>query len=182
VPDLQDKRRQLKQIMIGLGIVDVVALGIFFSPLVGSDASRKAQMSSEWKELQQKTKQVEPLRGMDKKIVTARQQIDHFYNERLPQRDSEIAAAIGRVAKDSGIKIDQMRYTQQEESPVENIGLREMDVDASLNGNYLQLVKFINALERDQVFFIVDSVQLGGEQAGVVRLQMKVATYLKSDT
>jgi hypothetical protein len=40
-------------------------------------------------------------------------------------------------------------------------------------------VRFINALERDQQFFLVDSVVLGGEQNGVVKLQLKLETYLK---
>jgi type IV pilus assembly protein PilO len=181
MPDLRDTRRKIKTVLIALGVINVAALGVLFSPLVGSEHSRHDQLESGWKELQQKTKQVGPLRGMDKKIVSARQQIERFYKDRLPERDSEILEAMGRVAKDTGVKIDQMRYTPQEAPAVEAVGLREMDVEASLNGNYLQLVKFINALERDQVFFIVDSVQLGGEQAGQVRLQIKVETYLKSE-
>jgi hypothetical protein len=30
------------------------------------------------------------------------------------------------------------------------------------------------------LFFIVDSVQLGGEQGGVVKLQLKLETYQKA--
>jgi hypothetical protein len=30
-------------------------------------------------------------------------------------------------------------------------------------------VRFINALERDPLFFIINSVELGGEQGGVVQ-------------
>jgi hypothetical protein len=30
------------------------------------------------------------------------------------------------------------------------------------------------------MFFLVDGVQLGGEQGGVVRLQMKMETYRKT--
>jgi len=41
-------------------------------------------------------------------------------------------------------------------------------------------VRFINPLERDPVFFIINSVELGGEQAGVVRLQLKLETYQKA--
>jgi type IV pilus assembly protein PilO len=44
----------------------------------------------------------------------------------------------------------------------------------------LQLVRFVNALERDQLFFLVDSVVLGGEQGGIVKLQLKLETYLKT--
>ena len=62
----------------------------------------------------------------------------------------------------------------------ETLGVRRVEIDADLAGDYLQLVRFINALERDQVFFLVDSVVLGGEQNGVVKLQLKLETYLKT--
>jgi len=59
------------------------------------------------------------------------------------------------------------------------LGVRRVEIEADLAGDYLQLVRFINALERDQQFFLVDSVVLGGEQNGVVKLQLKLETYLK---
>ncbi len=53
-------------------------------------------------------------------------------------------------------------------------------MEAQLSGNYLQLIRFINALERNQLFFIVDDLELGGEQNGIVRLQIKLETYLRT--
>ncbi len=47
------------------------------------------------------------------------------------------------------------------------------------SGSYLQEVKFINELERDKMFFLIDGVALG-EQQGNVRLQLKLETYLRS--
>ncbi len=41
-----------------------------------------------------------------------------------------------------------------------------MEIQADFSGDYLQLVRFINSLERDPLFFIIDSVELGGEQGG----------------
>jgi hypothetical protein len=55
-----------------------------------------------------------------------------------------------------------------------------MEIEADLAGDYLQLVRFINSLERNQMFFLVDSVGLGGEQNGAVKLQLKLETYLKT--
>jgi hypothetical protein len=133
-------------------------------------------MDGLWKELQQKTRQVEPLRGMDKKITLAQQQIDTFYKDRLPDRDSTIFDALGRVAQQNGVKIEGDKSTRKDPEPV---GLIPVEVDADLSGNYLQLVRFVNGLERDQLFFIVNSVELGGQQGGVVKLQIKLETYLK---
>ena len=59
------------------------------------------------------------------------------------------------------------------------LGLQTVEIEADLAGGYLQLVRFINALERDHMFFLVNNVHLGGEQSGVVRLQMKIETYMK---
>jgi type IV pilus assembly protein PilO len=47
-------------------------------------------------------------------------------------------------------------------------------------GNYTALAKFINALERDEMFFIINSVTLGGEQPGPVKLNVKLEAYLKA--
>jgi hypothetical protein len=42
-------------------------------------------------------------------------------------------------------------------------------------------VRFINAVERNPVFFLIESVQLGGEEGGKVKLQMHMETYLRSE-
>ena len=53
-------------------------------------------------------------------------------------------------------------------------------MDADVSGDYLQVARFINALERNKLFFIVDGVQLGSEQSGGVKLQIKVETYSRT--
>ena len=55
-----------------------------------------------------------------------------------------------------------------------------MLVEAELSGDYLQLVRFVNSVERDKMFFILNSVALGGEQNAPVKLEMKLETYLKT--
>jgi type IV pilus assembly protein PilO len=177
MPDLRDTRRKVKIALTALAVVDVIAMAVFFSPMVGSEGSRREQLDQAWKQLQQKTREVEPLRGLDKKIPLARKQIDQFYAQRLPAQDSAISADLGKAAAQSGVRIGSVKYTMKDPQPV---GVRRLEIDADLAGDYLQLVRFINALERDQLFFLVDSVGLGGEQGGVVKLQLKLETYLKT--
>ncbi len=59
-------------------------------------------------------------------------------------------------------------------------GLERMEIEADVSGDYVQLVRFINALERNRLFFIVNDLELGNEQNGVVKLQIKVETYLRT--
>jgi type IV pilus assembly protein PilO len=177
--DVRDTRQKLKIAIATLVMVDLVAAAVLLSPLVGSERSRREHLDQLWKELQLKTREVEPLRDIDKKISTARQQIDDFYQNRLPGQDSAISEELGKVAGQSGVKIGQIRYKWQEPQAV---GLRQVQIEADFTGGYLQLARFINSLERDRLFFIVDSVQLaGGEQGGQVRLQLALETYLKAN-
>jgi type IV pilus assembly protein PilO len=179
MPDLGNTRRKLKVTIASLLVVDLAAAALLLSPIIGSEKSRLGEMDRLWKELQAKTRQVEPLRGLDKKVVLAQKQIDEFYQQRLTSQDSTIYTELGKVAAQSGVKISEIKSKVDDPEP---IGLRPMEIEASLSGDYLQLVRFINALERDQLFFIINSVQLGGEQSGVVKLQMKLETFLKGST
>jgi type IV pilus assembly protein PilO len=175
--DLREARKKMKIAIAVLALVDVLAVVMLYSPLVGSERSRRDQLDQLWRQLQQKTHEAEPLRDFDKKIVLARQQIADFYKTRLPAQDSAISEELGKLAGQNGVRIGQIRYKWKETDPV---GLRPVEIQAEFAGDYLQLVRFINALERDPVFFIIDSVELGGEQGGVVRLQLKLETYQKA--
>jgi type IV pilus assembly protein PilO len=59
-------------------------------------------------------------------------------------------------------------------------GLQRVEIAAEVSGDYLQLVRFVNALERNKLFFIVDNLELENEQSGNVKLQIKLETYLRT--
>jgi hypothetical protein len=177
MPDLGNSRRKLKIAMGAMLVADVVAAAVLFSPLVGSAGSRKLQLSQLHIELQKKTREVEPLRGMDKKIVLAKDQIGGFYKDRFAAKDSDLTNELGKLASENGVRIQQARYKEED---AEGSGVIPVEIDGSFSGDYLQLVRFINTLERSKLFFTVDSVDLAGESAGPVKLQITMHSYLRS--
>jgi type IV pilus assembly protein PilO len=58
--------------------------------------------------------------------------------------------------------------------------LQRVEIDVDVSGDYQQLVRFINSLERSKTFFIVDDLELAGEQSGTVKLRIKLETYLRT--
>jgi Tfp pilus assembly protein PilO len=179
---MPDLRRTRKTIKIALGVllgVDVVAAAVLFSPLVGSTASRRAELNRLWSELRVKTSQVEPLNHLDKKVLAADKQIEEFYKQRFASQESVILTQFGKLAAENGVTINDAKY-KVEDSDIDS--LQPVAVDADLTGSYVQLARFINALERDDMLFLISSIQLGGEQNGPIRLQMKLETYLKVGT
>jgi Tfp pilus assembly protein PilO len=177
MPDLGNTRRKLKIAIGAMLAADVIAVAVLFSPLVGSADSRRLDLNLLRVELQKKTRQVEPLRGMDKKIVLAKDQIGGFYKDRFAAKDSDLTNELGKLAAQNGIHIQQAKYKQEE---AETSGVIPVAIEGSFSGDYLQLVRFINTLERSKVFFAVDSVDLAGENTGQVRLEILLHSYLRA--
>ncbi len=179
MPDLRQTRKNIKTSLAILLGVDVVALGLLFSPLVGSTESRRQELNQLWAELQTKTRQVEPLANLPDKVHTANKQIADFYKKRFPTQDSQIATEFGKLAAANGVTIEQARYPVNVKDEATG-RLDPVAMEAELSGNYVSLAKFINALERDDMFFLISSITLAGEQKGPIKLQMKLETYLKA--
>ncbi|MGA7218504.1 MAG: hypothetical protein WBX38_09325 [Candidatus Sulfotelmatobacter sp.] len=179
MPDLRRTRKNIKIALAVLVGVDIVAVVVLFSPLVGSTESRRQELNRLWVELQTKTIQVQPLKNLDKKVVIANQQIASFYKKRFPSEDSEIATEFGKLAAANGVTIEQARYKVNGD---EIDRLYPVNMEAALSGNYVALAKFINALERDDMFFLISGITLGGDQKGPIKLQMKLQTYLRAGT
>ena len=176
MPDLQKTRKQLKIAIAAMVVADVVAAGILLSPLVGSAASRQAQINQLFVEYRKKTHDVEPMRDMPIKISTAKSQISDFYKVRFAARDSDLTTELGKIAHDNGIHILQAKYKEEES---ETAGIIPVAIEGSFAGDYLQLVRFINSVERSEMFFTVDSVELAGEGKGPVHLQILLHSYLR---
>jgi len=179
MPDLRQTRKNIKTVLAILVGVDVVALVVLFSPLVGSTDSRRQELNQLWSELQVKTRQVEPLTNLPDKVHTANRQIADFYKKRFPSQDSQIATEFGKLAAANGVTILQARYPVNVKDE-ETGRLDPVAMEAELSGNYVSLAKFVNALERDDMFFLISSITLAGEQKGPIKLQMKLETYLRA--
>jgi Type II secretion system (T2SS), protein M subtype b len=177
MPDLGDSRRKLKIAIAAMVAADVIAIAVLFSPLVGSADSRRLQLNLLMMDLHKKTREVEPLRGMDKKIVLAKDEIGSFYKERFAATDSDLTNELGKLASQNGVRIQAVRYKQEDQ---EGAGIVPVQIEGNFSGDYLQLVRFINTLERSKLFFTVDGVDLAGEGVGAVRLQITMHSYLRS--
>src|SRR5260370_32566937 len=105
----------------------------------------------------------------EKKVGTADRQIGDFYKKRFTTKDSQIATQFGKLAAANGVTIAEAKY-KAKEAEVER--LEPVEMEAELSGNYVSLAKFINALERDDMFFLISDIALAGAQKGPIKLQM----------
>ena len=173
---IREVRKALVPVLIGLVVIVLACVAYLLSPAGRPRAARQQDLDALQAQLAAKRQDVLPTRGMDGKLKQASVDITEFYKDRFPTQYSTVSDELGKLAAQSGVQIAAVKYDDKD-APVE--GLRQLNMEVSLSGSYLQEVKFINALERDKLFFVVDGVTLG-EQQGNVRLQLKLETYLRS--
>jgi type IV pilus assembly protein PilO len=121
--------------------------------------------------------ETEPLTGLDTRLTKTSDQIKKFYANRIPANYSTIAAQIGNLEVASGVRLTSVRYAQRPPAS----GLSEIVIDAGITGEYPQIMKFINSVERDKIFFVISGMALTGQQAGAVNLRLQMSTWLRPE-
>ncbi|MHB1675721.1 MAG: hypothetical protein ACYCSP_15870 [Acidobacteriaceae bacterium] len=162
-------------LLLMLNLTLAVRLVFAWDRASAGNAARIEQRQAEYRAMKLKTT---PLRGLDKKIRQAKLDQQAFYEKRFPATDSEVLTELGALAVKNNVLLARGQYAHRKPQQ----GLVEMDMEASLSGDYAPIVRFINGLERDRLFFLIDGIALNGQQNGVVSLRMRLTTYLRADT
>ncbi len=177
--DVRVVRRYVWKLLALLAVIDLAAAALLLSPIRSSSAVRQQQLNQLWAELQDKTREAVPLRGIDKKVEQAQEEIQQFYVARFPDSFAAVSTQLGTLAKDNGVQLTTASYATEDTDLPE---LRRVWIKARISGDYTREVQFINALERSKNFFLVDSVglqEVTGKNVGV-NLQIGAETYLRT--
>jgi type IV pilus assembly protein PilO len=141
-----------------------------------SDSTAIRALESKNAQLETLKQETVPLRGLDKRVAATRARIQSFYDERIPANYSLLATRIAELETKSGVRLSHLSYTQG----TPGIDLTEISMEASISGEYPQMMHFINGLERDQIFFVIRAMSLNGQQTGQANLRLRVSTWLRA--
>jgi type IV pilus assembly protein PilO len=169
----------LRELRPKVRIATAVLATLCIVVLLYTDAGRQQQ------EFQVLHSQVQNSRGamvppqtVEDRVKEAREQIANFYEDRFPATDSSIFERMGKLANENHVHLNQASYRSKDSDMP---GIEQVTITAGLSGDYAQVMKFINALERDKMFFIVDGVTLADQTAGTVHLSLGVETYMRGE-
>ena len=177
--NLRQARRRI-YVVLGVLLAVYIAAGVvLLTPIAGSGAARQQEFDAVRRQLKKKMQLVIPPDQVQSRVDQARTQIDAFYKDRLGGGASALSAELGKLATASSVRLNSANYVELDSDLP---GLVHVRVDANISGDYVATVKFINAVERDKMFFIVDQVNLGEQQGGTVRLAVGLETYVKGAT
>lgn len=174
---VREARRLLLIIAIVLAVVACAATAWLVSP----SGRSSAYLHNEYQELradyEAQVREFGPARNMDKRLAQAREQQATFYADRVPSGYAEISQALIDTAEKNQVQVSAVKY---EPKSTDIPDLQRVNIAASFTGDYGNEMKFINAMERSKMFFVIDSVDLAGAEGGQVRLEIHFVTFLRS--
>jgi hypothetical protein len=187
VPQLTDRAKalvtELNLHFAGVAVLLVITLYLAAQLLlVWQGLGSRDQAALDQARLQMKAAEIaaKPLRGLDGKLAGSTADADEFYQKRLPFAYSQVLTELGALSKHEGVRLMHVQYAQAPVLSSGNYGLTELRLDANVTGDYRPSVQFINAAERDKLFFVINTINLTGQQGGAVNLRLRMTTYLRS--
>lgn len=154
-----------------VNLVLLVQLGLAWHTLL---RDRPEQLELKQADLRVAELQAKPLRNLPKRVADSTQGAAHFYDGRVSGVDSAILSELGALATKANVRMSRGQYAF---APVLR-DVTEVRMDESVSGEYADVMRFINSVERDKMFFVINGLTLTGQQGGLVNLRLKVTTYL----
>ena len=174
-------RQKFMLVLAVLGAVDLLLIVYLLLP--GSSPSGKlAQEQSLQEQVKTLTREVAPLQGIDIKLAQTRVDVKKFYEQKVPNQFSQISQHLEKLMKETGVTTQGIHYTQDRNDQKDKNDLpdvRRISIDTTVSGEYSKVAHFINAMEQDNLVFVITQISLTGQEGGVVSLQIKCETFLK---
>jgi Tfp pilus assembly protein PilO len=176
--NLQIIRKKFTTILGVLGAVDLLLLGYLLWPgsSIGALQERERNLQQQHDALET---EVKPLRGMDKQLEKTRGDVKTFYQQKVPSHFSEISQHLEKLTQENGVSTQSIHYSPDKTEKTDLPDVQRINIDTTVTGDYAKVAKFINAMEQDNLVFIITQIQVTGRDAGTVSLQIKFDAFLK---
>jgi Tfp pilus assembly protein PilO len=90
---------------------------------------------------------------------------------------SALMENLGKIAAETGVRTGNISYQR---SQPDKRGVEQIEIGASVTGEYASIVRFINGLEHSDTFYVLDGLQLGASSTGGLALNLRLRTYFRT--
>jgi len=131
-------------------------------------------------EVGERAAEVARLHRVRQQAPTAAPKLDAFARERFwsqAEGYSRTLAELSETAKSAGVRVSgtQYRESQFKERPE----MIQLQLGASIEGSYVNLLSFMEELERSPHFYLVQDLSVASQRGGEVKLEMTLVTYFR---
>jgi Tfp pilus assembly protein PilO len=103
-----------------------------------------------------------------------------FFQKQIAPSESGYSALIdnlGSLARAADVRTGNITYRQ---GNPDKRGVVEVEIGATVNGDYPNIVRFINGLEHSETFYVLDGLTLAAGSSGGLGLNLRLRTYFRT--
>jgi type IV pilus assembly protein PilO len=179
----KDPRVVVRAVLGVLLVANLAAAVMLIRPWGGSPQDLQRQLKDLGQQVRQRKATLERLRYIVSKVEQGRMQDNQFINTYMMDRRSTastIVAALSKAEQEAGIKSKGSSYSFDLIKGSDTLGM--MSISANYEGNYGNLLKFVNALDRSPRFVLIDNLQATPQQSGTaLNFSMKFYAFVREE-
>ena len=172
------------RLLVAVLILANLAAGYFvLRPIGGSPEELRNQVADLRVQLRQRQSTIARTRLFATKIEAGRSQGDEFMDDYfLPRRIaySSVLAELNQAAVTSHLKPKEAAFATE---PIEGSDtLTMMQISANFEGNYADLIRFINLIDKSESLMIIEGLNATPQQgSGTLNVTLKLDTFVRED-
>jgi Tfp pilus assembly protein PilO len=172
-------------ILISLSVLLVADAALAYFNLKMNTARETPQqvLAAETRQLKLLKADVERAAAIQKNIPEVLKKFDAFDADLPPSNKgySAVSQELDGYARDTHLLIGDLRFHQKE---LTERKLDEVEIEATVAGDYNGIVRFMNQLQRSKNVYIVDALQLESDTSGqgaanLLRISLHLRTYFR---
>lgn len=171
-------RKRLRMVLFSLLALDGVLLLLVFRPPGRSWVEQERRLQNIRGQHEARVNAVHSMRDLRGKLQTSAQTEMAFSRENfLPRRTafSGMLANLEALATQDSLRPSDASYRLEELGGAP--GWVSVGVNLTVEGNYTDLVRFINHLEKSELFWIIEGMNVSAGQSRGLRLGLQMRTY-----
>jgi len=181
-----DRTLVFKRRLILAGLILLLAgdLALAFYSWHSATSQRRsmAELNADSKKLQLLRADVDRADRIRHDLPATVAECDRFEASLLPASSggSAVTSELDELAKKSGLRIENLAFHHKE---LTGRNLTEVELDAFVSGDYANIVKFMNGLQRSRNSYAVDSLGLqteGQNSPNGLRVGLHIKTYFRT--
>jgi len=168
---------------LGVLLLADAALAYFNLKMNTARETPQQVLASETRQLKLLKADVERATAIQKNIPEVLKKFDAFEADLPPASKgySVISEELNGFARDTRLLVSDMRFHQKE---LKEHNLDQIEIEATVTGDYNGIVRFVNHLQRSKNIYIVDSLQLESDPsaqgpANLLRINLQLRTYFR---
>ena len=159
-----------------------LALSLLYRLAFAGEAEfRQQRFQQRSADLVQLVSERERLEELVARVQVGQADLDRFFNEHLAteeQRLTEVIDTVKKLSRRAGLVPSAINYERQE---LERQQVLKRTIVFTVEGGYMPLRKLLNSLELMEQFVTLEEVTLSGVDGGMLRINLRIATYFLED-